>query len=222
MPRALILAPQRRSMVSSSPITTGAPVGTKALTNKISSWRAAARDDHAARLRIRWKLQKLGLRSRPRMRNAVETVRRPGAKTAPASNNSTFDQVGHVNRSPAGIPATCEGDFRRPAATTPFQLHRSAKLRGPDKPAMPRPPSWGLLTAGRGCRNKRGTSQRERPDAVRRLPIQGRPHDRRLRGIGKGLEHPNRPSRLSNAEAEVSEGPDRASAKSAPALASER
>jgi len=41
MPRALILAPQRRSMVSSNPITTGAPVGTKALTNKISSWRAA-------------------------------------------------------------------------------------------------------------------------------------------------------------------------------------
>ena len=99
MPRALILAPQRRSMVSSNPITTGAPVGTKALTNKISSWRAAARDDHAARLRIRWKLQKLGSRSRPRMRSAVETVRRPGAKTAPASNNSTFDQVGHVNRS---------------------------------------------------------------------------------------------------------------------------
>jgi hypothetical protein len=47
---------------------------------------------------------------------------------------------------------------------------------------------WGLLTAGQGCRNKYGTSQRERPDAVRRLPIQGRPHDRRLRGIGKGLE----------------------------------
>jgi hypothetical protein len=31
-------------MVSSNPITTGAPVGTKALTNKISSWRAAAED----------------------------------------------------------------------------------------------------------------------------------------------------------------------------------
>src|SRR5262249_6289793 len=99
MPRALILAPQRRSMVSSNPITTGAPVGTNALTDKISSWRAAARDDHAARLRIRWKLQKLGSRSRPRMRSAVETVRRPGAKPVQASNDSTFDQVGRVNRS---------------------------------------------------------------------------------------------------------------------------
>ena len=47
MPRALILVPQRRSIVSSNPITTGASVGTKALTNKISSWRAAARDDCA-------------------------------------------------------------------------------------------------------------------------------------------------------------------------------
>jgi hypothetical protein len=33
----LILAPQRRSMVSSSPITTGAPDGTKAFTSRISS-----------------------------------------------------------------------------------------------------------------------------------------------------------------------------------------
>ena len=50
MPRALIFGPQRRSMVSSSPITTGAPAGTKALISSISSWPAAARDDHAARL----------------------------------------------------------------------------------------------------------------------------------------------------------------------------
>jgi hypothetical protein len=47
------LRSQRRSMVSSSPITTGAPAGTKALISRISSWPAAARDDHAARLRIR-------------------------------------------------------------------------------------------------------------------------------------------------------------------------
>src|SRR6202035_1704448 len=116
MPRALILAPQRRSMVSSNPITTGLPIGTKALTNKISSWRAAARDDHAARLRIRWKLQKLGSRSRPRMRSAVETVRRPGAKTAPASNNSTFDQVGHVNRS--AKPTSRDRNLRAEAPQT--------------------------------------------------------------------------------------------------------
>ena len=60
MPRALILAPQRRSMVSSIPITTGAPDGTKALISRINSRPATARDDHAARLRIRWKVQKPG------------------------------------------------------------------------------------------------------------------------------------------------------------------
>ena len=99
MPRALILAPQRRSMVSSRPITIGASGGAKAFTNTISSWRATTRDDHAARLRIRWKVQKSGSPSRPRMRSAVETVRRPGAKMTPASSTRTFDQVGRVNKS---------------------------------------------------------------------------------------------------------------------------
>ena len=61
-------------MVSSIPITTGAPDGTKAVINKSSSRPAAARDDHAARLRIRWKVQKSGTRSRPRMRSAVVTA----------------------------------------------------------------------------------------------------------------------------------------------------
>ena len=75
MPRALILAPQRRSMVSSSPITTGAPDGTKAFTSRISSWRAAARDDHAARLRIRWKVQK----SRSRFASQDAQRRRDGS-----------------------------------------------------------------------------------------------------------------------------------------------
>src|SRR6516162_2250544 len=47
------LGAQRRSMVSSSPITTGAPAGTNALTSRSNSRPAAARDDHVARLRIR-------------------------------------------------------------------------------------------------------------------------------------------------------------------------
>src|ERR1700684_435701 len=51
MPRALILAPQRRSMVSSRPITIGGSGGAKPCTNTISGWRAATRDDHAARRR---------------------------------------------------------------------------------------------------------------------------------------------------------------------------
>jgi hypothetical protein len=80
MPRALILALQRRSMVSSIPITTGALDGTRTLISRINSRRAPARDDQVARLRIRWKVQKSGSRSRLRMRSAAVTVRRPGAR----------------------------------------------------------------------------------------------------------------------------------------------
>ena len=99
MPRALILGPQRRSMVSSSPITTGAPVGMKAAISRTNNRPATTRDDHAARLRIRWKVQKSGSRSRPRMRSADVTVRRLGARMTPAISTSTCDQVGRVNRS---------------------------------------------------------------------------------------------------------------------------
>jgi len=42
---------------------------------------------------------KIGIAFAPEDAQRGRTVRRPGAKTAPASNNSTFDQVGHVNRS---------------------------------------------------------------------------------------------------------------------------
>ena len=75
------------------------PDGTKAFISSISSLRATPRGDHADRLRIRWKVQKLGSHSRPRMRSVAETVRRPGAKMAPASRTRTFDQVGRLNRS---------------------------------------------------------------------------------------------------------------------------
>jgi len=40
-------------------------------------------------------VQKSGSHSRPRMRSAAATVRRPGAKMTPASSIRTFDQVGH-------------------------------------------------------------------------------------------------------------------------------
>jgi hypothetical protein len=91
-----------------------------------------------------------------------------------------------------------------------------------------RPPSWGLLTARQGCKNKHGTSQRGRPVTITSPMLSERCQFKvvRMTGgyevLGKGLEHPNRTSRLSNAEAEVSEGPDRASAKSPTLLASER
>jgi hypothetical protein len=53
MPRAAIRLPQRRSRVSSTPITTG-PSGTKAATNSPSSTPAAARADQRARFSTRW------------------------------------------------------------------------------------------------------------------------------------------------------------------------
>src|SRR5215471_13973104 len=74
MPRALILGPQRRSIVSSNPITTGAAAGRKVAISINRSRLAAARDDHAARLRIRWKVQNLGSRSSPRMRSAAAST----------------------------------------------------------------------------------------------------------------------------------------------------
>src|SRR5262245_15663101 len=99
MPRAWILGPHRRSMVSSNPITTGAVADRKDEINNKRSRLAAARDGDAALLRMRWKVQKQGSRSRPRMRNAAVTVRRPGVRMRPASSIKTFGQVGRVNRS---------------------------------------------------------------------------------------------------------------------------
>ena len=49
-PRAAIFAPQRRSIVSSSPITTG-PAGTNVATNRKRSSLAAVSVDHRLRLR---------------------------------------------------------------------------------------------------------------------------------------------------------------------------
>src|SRR4051812_50062589 len=51
MPRASILAPQRRSMVSSMPTTTG-PSGTRAATSTRSRRWATARADQRAALRV--------------------------------------------------------------------------------------------------------------------------------------------------------------------------
>ena len=76
--------------------------------------------DHAARLRIRWKVQKSGSHSRPRMRSAAETVRRPGAKMTPASSIRTFDQVGRVNRS----ANSTSRDRKRSGSGDPDELRR--------------------------------------------------------------------------------------------------
>jgi hypothetical protein len=42
---------------------------------------------------------KVGVAFAPEDAQRGRNGRRPGPKTAPASNNGTFDQVGHVNRS---------------------------------------------------------------------------------------------------------------------------
>src|SRR3954449_1137654 len=76
MPRALILVPQRRSVVSSMPTTTG-PSGTKVATSTRSRRWATARADQRAALRTRWWTAKPADRSRPVTRRAAVTVRRP-------------------------------------------------------------------------------------------------------------------------------------------------
>src|SRR3712207_5534741 len=97
MPRALIFAPQRRSMVSSMPITTG-PLRTKAVTRSVNRQRAEARPDQRFRLSTRWKLVKVVLCRSPMMLRAEVTVRRPGARIEPATSTSRFCQVGWVKR----------------------------------------------------------------------------------------------------------------------------
>src|SRR5688500_9215296 len=101
MPRALILGPQRRSIVSSIPLIT-VPSGTKVPSRRCSRRLAAARLDQRFRLSTRWKLVKPVTARRPRMLRAEVTVRRPGARRAPASSTSRFRQVGPVNRASNG------------------------------------------------------------------------------------------------------------------------
>jgi len=95
MPRALIFAPQRRSMVSSMPITTG-PCGTKRASRRANICRANARLDQRFRLSTRWKVLKSGASRRPMMLSAAVTVRRPGVRMAPLIRTSTCCQVGRV------------------------------------------------------------------------------------------------------------------------------
>src|SRR5919107_4335234 len=97
MPRALIFAPQRRSIVSSMPITTG-PFGTKAVIRSVSRQRAEARPDQRFRLSTRWKLVKVVFSRSPMMLRAEVTVRRPGARMDPATSTSRFCHVGRVKR----------------------------------------------------------------------------------------------------------------------------
>src|SRR6516165_304341 len=132
MPRALILGPQRRSMVSSNPITTGAVAGRKDAISSNRSRLAAARDDQAARLRIRWKVQNLGSRSSPRMRSAAAMVRRPGVRMTPARSNRTFGQVGRVNRSakPARQERNCGGRGSGGAGKTERKTRGGRKKMG--------------------------------------------------------------------------------------------
>src|SRR5215204_6020308 len=95
MPRALIFAPQRRSIVSSMPITTG-PFGTKAVIRSVSRQRAEARPDQRFRLSTRWKLVKVVVSRSPMMLRAEVTVRRPGARMEPATSTSRFCHIGRV------------------------------------------------------------------------------------------------------------------------------
>lgn len=57
--------------------------GTKAATSRRSRRPATARDDHFARPEPGGRWGNRGATRRPRMRNAVVTVRRPGARVRP-------------------------------------------------------------------------------------------------------------------------------------------
>src|SRR5512134_2996925 len=98
MPRALILPPQRRSIVSSMPITTS-PAGKKTSSTWARSLRATARPFQRARLSTSWYRAKPGLAASPMTRSASLTVRLPGASTAPATRTRTCFQTGAVKQS---------------------------------------------------------------------------------------------------------------------------
>lgn len=118
MPRALILAPRRRSMVSSMPTATG-PFGTKAATSSPSRQRAAARPDQRLRLSARWSLANPAAPRRPTQLSAAATVRQPGARMAPAASASRLAQVGRVTHPANGAIQ---------AAREPKRVSRSACL----------------------------------------------------------------------------------------------
>lgn len=93
------LGSPRRSMVSSSPDHHWLAGRHEDLDQQHQQQAACRVDDHAARLRTRWKVQKSGSRSRPGMRSAAVTVRRPGARITPASSirirpGGTREQIG--------------------------------------------------------------------------------------------------------------------------------
>jgi hypothetical protein len=101
MPRAEIFGPQRRSIVSSIPTTTG-PSGTNTATSPRSRMRASDRPDHRARLSTPWKRAKSAPSRRPSTDSTAVTVRRPGARTAPVARTRTRSQVGRVKTAANG------------------------------------------------------------------------------------------------------------------------
>src|SRR3954451_4563110 len=96
IPRAAIRAPQRRSMLSSTPITTG-PFGTKAATSSNRRRCASAREHQCPWLSTRWYTAKPATSPKPMTRSAAATVRRPGASSAPHTSTSAWRQTATVN-----------------------------------------------------------------------------------------------------------------------------
>src|SRR5919107_3215722 len=101
MPRADIFGPQRRSIVSSIPTTTGLS-GTNTATRQRSRARAKDRPDQRARLSTPWKRAKSVPSRRPSTDRTAVTVRRPGARTAPVARTRTRSQVGLVKKAANG------------------------------------------------------------------------------------------------------------------------
>src|SRR3954451_2168859 len=102
MPLSRILPPRRRSMLSSTPTTSGWPFGTNAVTSRPSRIREPCRPDHATRERNRWNRLKPWSDAPSTARRAAQTVRRFRHSNAPVASATAFNHVGCVNSAANG------------------------------------------------------------------------------------------------------------------------
>src|SRR3954462_12871709 len=136
MPLSRILLPRRRSMVSSTPITSGWPSGTNAFSSKPSRILEPVRPDHAPRDKNRWNRLNPLSDVPSIVRSAAHTVRRFRHSRAPVASATAFSHDGCVN-----IPANGSSQISiaraLPAAPLPSAL--PPPTPPPPPPAAPPP-----------------------------------------------------------------------------------
>jgi hypothetical protein len=102
MPLSRILPPRLRSMLSSTPTTSGWPSGTNAVTSRPSKILEPCRPDHAPRERNRWNRLNPLSDAPSAARSAAHTVRRFRHSNAPVARASAFSHDGCVNSAANG------------------------------------------------------------------------------------------------------------------------